>query len=63
MVPIDRDFTLKGIGEVQVKAPRDRKNDFKIQAMTRSKKYEEEIYLRRKKIVEEVFEQVKFNRV
>jgi len=39
----DRDFTLKGIGEVQVKVPRDRKGDFKTQVMPRSKQYEEEI--------------------
>jgi putative transposase len=39
----DRDFTLKGIGKVQVKVPRDRKGDFKTQVMPRSKQYEEEI--------------------
>jgi putative transposase len=39
----DRDFTLKGIGEVQVKVPRDRKGDFKTQVIPRSKQYEEEI--------------------
>jgi len=39
----DRDFTLKGIGEVQVKVPRDRKGEFKTQVMPRSKQYEEEI--------------------
>jgi putative transposase len=39
----DRDFTLKGIGEVQVKVPRDRKSEFKTQVMPRSKQYEEEI--------------------
>lgn len=38
-----RDFTLKGIGEVQVKVPRDRKGDFKTQVIPRSKQYEEEI--------------------
>ena len=38
-----RDFTLKGIGEVQVKIPRDRKGDFKTQVIPRSKQYEEEI--------------------
>jgi len=39
----DRDFTLKGIGEVQVKVPRDRKGEFKTQVIPRSKQYEEEI--------------------
>ncbi|MCX5880249.1 MAG: IS256 family transposase [Deltaproteobacteria bacterium] len=38
-----RDFTLKGIGEVQVKVPRDRKGDFKTQVIPRSKQFEEEI--------------------
>jgi putative transposase len=38
-----RDFTLKGIGEVQVKVPRDRKGDFKTRVIPRSKQYEEEI--------------------
>jgi len=32
-----RDFTLKGIGEVQMKVPRDRKGKFTIQVMPRSK--------------------------
>lgn len=39
----DRDFTLKGIGEVQVKVPRDRLSEFKTQVIPRSKQYEEEI--------------------
>ena len=38
-----RDFTLKGIGHVEVKVPRDRKGDFTTQVMPRSKQYEEEI--------------------
>jgi len=38
-----RDFTLKGVGEVQVRVPRDRKGDFKTQVIPRSKQYEEEI--------------------
>jgi putative transposase len=38
-----RDFTLKGIGQVEVKVPRDRKGDFKTKVMPRSKQYEEEI--------------------
>jgi putative transposase len=39
----DRNFTLKGIGEVQVKIPRDREGDFKTNVIPRSKQYEEEI--------------------
>jgi putative transposase len=38
-----RDFTLKGIGEVQLKVPRDRKGAFTTQVIPRSKQYEEEI--------------------
>jgi putative transposase len=38
-----RNFTFKGIGEVQVKVPRDRKGDFKTQVILRSKQFEEEI--------------------
>lgn len=38
-----RDFTLKGIGQVEVKVPRDRKGAYKTQVMPRSKQYEEEI--------------------
>jgi len=39
----DRNFTLKGIGEVQVDVPRDRKGKFKTQVIPRSKRYEDEI--------------------
>jgi putative transposase len=39
----DRNFTLKDIGEVQVKIPRDREGDFKTNIIPRSKQYEEEI--------------------
>jgi putative transposase len=39
----DRSFTLKDIGEVQVKIPRDREGDFKTTVLPRSKQYEEEI--------------------
>jgi putative transposase len=39
----DRNFTLKGIGEVGVKVPRDRKGAFTTQVMPRSRQYEEEI--------------------
>ena len=39
----DRNFTLKGIGEVEVKVPRDRKGEFTTQVIPRSKQYEEEI--------------------
>jgi putative transposase len=39
----DRNFTLKGIGEVEVKVPRDRKGAFTTQVMPRSRQYEEEI--------------------
>jgi len=39
----DRNFTLKGIGEVQVEVPRDRSGDFKTQVIPRSKRYEDEI--------------------
>ena len=38
-----RDFTLKGIGEVQVNVPRDRKGEFKTSVIPRSKQYEEEV--------------------
>jgi len=37
----DRKFTLKGIGEVDVKVPRDRKGDFRTQVIPRSKQYED----------------------
>jgi putative transposase len=36
-----RDFTLKGIGEVQVKVPRDRVGKYRTQVLPRSKQYEE----------------------
>ena len=39
----DRSFTLKGVGEVQVKVPRDRRGDFRTQVLPRSRQYEEEI--------------------
>jgi len=39
----DRAFTLKNIGEVEVKIPRDRKGKFTTQVIPRSKQYEEEI--------------------
>ena len=39
----DRNFTLKDIGEVKVKIPRDREGDFKTNVIPRSKQYEEEI--------------------
>jgi len=39
----DRSFTLKGIGEVQVEVPRDRKGEFKTQVIPRSKRYEDEL--------------------
>jgi len=38
-----RNFTLKGIGEVQVEVPRDRKGGFKTQVIPRSKRYEREL--------------------
>jgi putative transposase len=36
-----RNFTLKGIGDVQVEIPRDRKGEFKTQVIPRSKQYED----------------------
>jgi putative transposase len=39
----DRNFTLKGIGQVQVEVPRDRKAEFKTQVIPRSKRYEDEL--------------------
>jgi len=39
----DRAFTLKNLGEVEVKVPRDRKGKFTTQVIPRSKQYEEEI--------------------
>jgi len=38
-----RSFTMKGIGEVNVDMPRDRKGDFKSQVIPRSKQYEDEL--------------------
>jgi len=38
-----RNFTLKGIGEVGVKVPRDRKNEFTTEVIPRSKQYEDAI--------------------
>jgi putative transposase len=38
-----RNFTLKGIGEVDVRVPRDREGDFKTQIIPRSKRYEDEL--------------------
>ena len=39
----DRRFTLKGLGEVAVNVPRDRKGDFKSQVIPASKQYEKEL--------------------
>ena len=36
-----RKYTLKGIGEVAVRVPRDRKGDFETQVIPRSKQYED----------------------
>ena len=38
-----RHFALKGIGNVEVKVPRDRKGEFETRVIPRSKQYEEEI--------------------
>ena len=38
-----RNFTLKGIGDVQVDVPRDRDGEFKTQVIPRSKRYEDEL--------------------
>jgi len=38
-----RRFTLKGVGEVHVNVPRDRKGEFKTSIIPRSKQYEEEV--------------------
>jgi putative transposase len=38
-----RNFTLKGIGELSVRVPRDRKGEFNTQIIPRSKQYEEEL--------------------
>lgn len=39
----NRRFTLKGIGEVAVKVPRDRKGKFKTSVLPRSRQYEDQI--------------------
>ena len=38
-----RNFTLKGIGEIEVDVPRDRKSEFTTQVIPRSKRYEDEL--------------------
>ncbi len=38
-----RNFTLKGIGEVAVKVPRDRKGEYRTQVIPKSKQYEDEL--------------------
>jgi len=38
-----RNFTLKGIGEVDVRVPIDREGDFKAQIISRIKRYEDEL--------------------
>jgi len=38
-----RNFTLKGVGEVKVEVPRDRKGEFTTQVIPRSKRYENEL--------------------
>lgn len=38
-----RNFTLKGIGEVSVKVPRDRNGEFQTQVIPRSRQYEDEL--------------------
>ncbi|MFO0794367.1 MAG: transposase [Candidatus Brocadiaceae bacterium] len=38
-----RQFTLKGIGEVRVRVPRDRKGRFETSVLPRSKQYEDQI--------------------
>ena len=37
----ERNFTLKGIGEVDLQVPRDRKGNFKTQVIPKSKRYED----------------------
>lgn len=39
----DRKYTLKGIGNVQVRVPRDRNGEFQTQVIPRSKQYEAEL--------------------
>jgi putative transposase len=38
-----RSFALKGIGEIPVQIPRDRKGDYQTQVLPRSKRYEDEL--------------------
>ena len=38
-----RQYTLKGVGEVAVQVPRDRKGEFKTNVIPRSKQYEDEL--------------------
>ena len=38
-----REFTLKGVGKVDVRVPRDRKGEFKTQVIPRGKRYEDEL--------------------
>jgi putative transposase len=38
-----RNYALKGIGQVEVKIPRDRRGEFQTQVIPRSKQYEEEL--------------------
>jgi putative transposase len=39
----NRDFCIKGIGEVEVKVPRDRKGEYQTQVLPRGKRYEDRI--------------------
>jgi putative transposase len=39
----DRDFTLKGIGEIDIQVPRNRKGDFRTHVITHGKRYEDTI--------------------
>jgi putative transposase len=39
----DRNFTLKGVGLVEVEVPRDRKGEYKTQIIARSKRYEDDL--------------------
>jgi len=41
----ERRFTLKGIGEVSTKVPRDRNGEYHTQVLPRSKQYESEVYI------------------
>jgi len=38
-----RDFCIKGIGEVEVNVPRDRKGEYRTQVLPRGKRYEDRI--------------------